>query len=174
VADEQTDTGTDETASTPTGGSDPVQAEVEKWKALARKHERESAAQAKRAQTLEDRDRTESEKAAARAEAAEKRAEAAETRALRGEIADDEGIKAAHRKYLSGSTEDELRESANGIRSDFADAYRETSPTSTRPGSPVRPVESLRPGKGGEAANPGDTDAWLRGLARSGRQTITR
>lgn len=94
-----------------------LSAEVEKWKALAKKHEarsRENADKAKRLDDLEEASKSELEKFQARAEKAEKELSAALASALRAEVANAKGVPAA---LLSGSTEDELNASADALLS---------------------------------------------------------
>lgn len=92
------------------------------WKAEARKHEqraKDNAAKAKaneaaaqRLAELEAANQTEAEKTAAKLADAEKRAAELELKALRAEVANAKGVPAA---LLSGSTQDELEESAEAL-----------------------------------------------------------
>lgn len=65
-----------------------------------------------RAKELEDRDKSEMQKATDRVTAAEARAEAAETRAMRIEVALDAGLTVAQAKRLSGTSRAELEADA--------------------------------------------------------------
>lgn len=138
-------------------GSDPAKddppevdhaAEHKKWKSLARKHEQQAKANAdaaKRLKDMEDKDKTEAQKAADRAAAAEKRAQDAEQKALRLEIASEKGVPAS---LLSGSTKEEMEESADALlefrgKSDDGDTSKNG-----------RPKEKLKPG-----ASPGGSDS---------------
>ena len=90
-------------------------AEVEKWKALSRKHEAASKANADKAKafdTLEEANKTELQKAADRAAAAETQLAQITARALRAEVAAAKGIPA---NLLSGSTQEELEASADAL-----------------------------------------------------------
>lgn len=101
---------------------DPA-AEVEKWKALARKHEqraKENADKARRLDEIEEASKTELEKAQARAEAAEKAMQEASLKALRAEIAAAKGVPV---NLLSGTTEDELNAAADALL-----AFKGTTP----------------------------------------------
>lgn len=110
---EPTEAATDTTEPAATEASD----DLEKWKALARKHEARAAAnadKAKRFDELEDANRSEIEKATARAEKAEKELEgirkAEQTATLRAEVAKAKGVDAA---LLRGETREELDEHAD-------------------------------------------------------------
>lgn len=99
-----------------TGGD--LQAEVDKWKAMARKHEgqaKQNAAAAKRLAELEDASKSDVERATAAATAAEKRAEAAELKASRYEVALDKGVPAKLMKFLTGSSVEEIEASADEL-----------------------------------------------------------
>lgn len=89
--------------------------EVEKWKAMARKHEEQSksnADKAKRLDALEEASKTETERLIARAEAAEKAAAEATAKALRADVATAKGVPAA---LLSGTTQEELEAAADAL-----------------------------------------------------------
>ena len=122
MSDEQTTETTDATATDahetvePTTKSeiDPA-AEAAKWKALARKHEEQSKAnadKAKRFDALEEASKSELEKAVARAEAAEKAAAEAASKVLRADVAAAKGVPA---NLLSGTTQDELEAAADAL-----------------------------------------------------------
>lgn len=94
-------------------------AEVEKWKALARKNEaraKENSDKAKRLDDLEEAQKSELEKLTARAEAAEakiaEREKADAARALAEEVAKEKGVSAS---VLRGSTKEELEAHADSI-----------------------------------------------------------
>lgn len=90
-------------------------AEVEKWKALARKNEqraKENADKAKRFDEFEESQKTEQQKLLERAELAEKALVAAEVARLRASIAATHGVPEA---LLTGSTEEALEESAQKL-----------------------------------------------------------
>ncbi len=141
------------------GNSTDWEAEAKKWKSLSRKHEgqaKENAAAAKELAALKDADKSELQKALDKAAAEAKRAEAAEARAARYEVAAELGIKSKHLKYLSGSTREEIEESARGILGDFPEAYKDAS-ADTDTGTPARPKERLRPGAA-PSEEPDETD----------------
>lgn len=99
----------------PVTGEKDWQAEAEKWKAFARKHEDTSKAnadKAKRFDDLEEASKSELQKAADRAAAAEAKVAEIEARALRAEVAAAKGIPAA---LLSGTTQEELEASADAL-----------------------------------------------------------
>ena len=90
-------------------------AQVDHWKAMARKNEqraKENAAAAAKLAEIEDAQKSESEKLLAKLEAAEQRAAAAEQARLRAEIAQSKGVPA---DLLSGSTEEEMSASADRL-----------------------------------------------------------
>jgi hypothetical protein len=98
-------------------------AEAAKWKALARKHEEQSKAnadKAKRLDALEEASKTELEKVTARAEAAEKAAAESALKALRADVASAKGVPAA---LLSGSSQEELEAAADALL-----AFKGTTP----------------------------------------------
>lgn len=99
----------------PATGDKDWQAEAEKWKQFARKHEEQSKANAEKARRLdelEEANKTELQKAADRAAAAEARAAEIEARAMRAEVAAAKGVPVA---LLSGSTVEELEASADAL-----------------------------------------------------------
>lgn len=114
----------DATVEAPTPPSAPVgdtpadkdwQAEAEKWKTFARKHEdaaKANADKAKRFDEFEESTKSEQQKLAERLEAAEARATELEGAKLRAEVAADKGVPA---NLLTGTTEDELRAAADAL-----------------------------------------------------------
>lgn len=112
--------------------------EIDKWKALARKHEQQAKANAEAArklQQIEDQGKTEIQKLTDRLAEAEKRSTDAEAKALRFEIATAKGVKA---RWLSGTTREELEAAAEEYLADHP-------PVNTGP-APTKPVEDLRGG----------------------------
>lgn len=148
------DDGDDDTDS----GADDLEAEVQKWKALARKHEKQAKANADKARQydeLEDSQKSELEKATGKAADAEKRATEAERRAQRLEVALDkapEGMPIAQvrklAKRLQGDSPEDLEADAEELFADFApsgDDTDEDDDTDDTSGS-RRPREKLKPG----------------------------
>lgn len=127
-------------------------AEAEKWKALARKHETNSKANAtaaKRLKEIEDADKSEADRAKEAATEAEQRATAAEGASLRLDVALDkapEGMSIAQvrklAKRLTGTTREEFEADAEELFADFAPSKDDDDDTSRR----ARPRERLRPG----------------------------
>lgn len=113
--------------------------EAEKWKALARKHEKEAKARAQKLQEIEDADKTEVQKATDKLAEAEKRAKEAEVRALRLEVAGAKGLSAAQAKRLVGSTKEELEADAD----EFLESIKSPDNSGAPPG---KPKENLRGG----------------------------
>lgn len=97
-------------------------------------------ASADRLKELEERDKSEAEKAAQRAEAAEKKLAEAESRALRLEIAHEKGLTPSQAKRLVGSSKEELEADAD----ELLEAFKSTDDRSDSPSR--RPKEKLRPG----------------------------
>ena len=103
------------TTSEPDKDSKDWQAEAEKWRAFARKHEdasKANAAKAKQFDEFEEANKTELQRSADRADAAEAKVAEIEARATRAEVAAAKGIPAA---LLSGSTQEELEASADAL-----------------------------------------------------------
>lgn len=101
----------------PDGGDD-----LRAMRTALRKANKEAADLRTRFKELEDRDKSETQRAADAAAAAEKRAEAAEARALRLEVATRKGLNAAQAKRLVGDTEEELEADADEILEAFKPA----------------------------------------------------
>jgi hypothetical protein len=114
------------------------------WKAEARKWEKrakENSDAAARLKELEDAQKTEQERLSENLTAAEKRAQEAELKAARLEVAAEKGLPQTSVKFLTGTTPEELAESAEELLallapSDPADNGR-------------RPKERLKPGSTG-------------------------
>lgn len=100
----------------PDMGTDPDwRAEAEKWKALSRKHEEQSKANADKARQfdeLAEAQKSEQQKLADRLADAERKAAEAELRALRADVAQAKGVPAG---LLSGSSAEELEASADAL-----------------------------------------------------------
>jgi membrane-associated HD superfamily phosphohydrolase len=115
TATETTETKPTATEDTSTTEETDWKAEAEKWKALSRKNEsraKENEAASKRLAEIEQEKLSEQEKLTQRAEAAEKRAAELEASVLRNTIAAEKGVPA---KLLTGTTEEELRASADEL-----------------------------------------------------------
>jgi len=98
--------------------AEPAEAELAKWKALARKHEAESnanKAKAKQFDALEESQKTELQKAADRALAAETALAEVTARALRAEIASAKQLPASALPLLTGTTKEEIEASADAL-----------------------------------------------------------
>lgn len=125
-----------------------LEAEVAKWKALARKHEgqaKSNAEAAKKVKEMEDASKSDIEKATAAQTAAEKRAEAAEAKALRYEIALEKNVPAKLIKFLGGNTEDEIKAAADELLEAVSPADTGGSTTGDKP------KEALRAGAAGSS-----------------------
>ena len=142
--DKSTDTEDDKKPDTGSGD------ELEKWKALARKHEKDAKANAKRAQELEDRDKTESQKAADRSTKAESDAAKANAEVLKLRVALKKGLSETQAKRLVGETEEELESDADELLESF-----KPSDDKGKPGS--KPTEDLK-GGGDPTEDPEEMD----------------
>lgn len=114
------------------GGTDTeptdLAAQVEKWKALARKHEgnwKATADKARQFDELTEAQKTELQKATDRATAAEAKAAEIEARATRAEVAAAKGVPA---NLLSGTTQEELEASADALLAFRGPATRSATP----------------------------------------------
>lgn len=153
--DATTDTDTESTSNTDEQQTGPdLTAEVEKWKALARKNEQRAKANAEAADrlaALEEQDKTEVQKLTDKATAAETRAAAAEMAGLRLEVALDkapEGMSVAQvrklAKRLAGTTREDLEADADELFADFA---TDDDDSTNDPDPSRRPKEKLRGGR---------------------------
>ena len=134
------------------------QAEAEKWKSLSRKNEdraRENAEKAKRLDELEEKSKSEIQKAIEAREAAEKRASALEVKVLRASIASAKGVDA---DLLTGSTEEEITAAADRLL-----AWRGQA-------TPARPPASTSSSDAGEK---GDLVGQARQLTRDDLKGMT-
>lgn len=156
-------------SSTPPARADKDwQAETEKWKALARKHEKAVAdllPLADKAKELEDASRTDLERATAEAQGHLARADKAEGELLRLRVALRKGLTETQAKRLVGATEDELEADADDLMASFrpkVDTEPEPDPEPAEPARDDRrrrPQERLRPGAVPEAdTEPEETD----------------
>lgn len=142
----------------------PADADVAKWKALARKHEtaaKANADAAKRLAEIEDAQKSEQERANERAQAAEKRLNELQSANARLRAATVYGIPAELVDLLGEGTDEQISERAELLAARLAAVAPPTAPTAP---PATRPVESLKPGAapaGGEQ----DPNAWLRNLA---------
>ena len=93
---------------------------------------------AKRAQELDEAQKTETQRATEALTAAEQRAVAAEAKLMRAEVATEKGLTAAQAKRLVGGTREELLADA--------DDYLASLPQATTPPANRTPVAALRPG----------------------------
>ncbi|EME14802.1 hypothetical protein [Rhodococcus triatomae] len=101
------------------------QAEADKWKALARKHEDQSKANADKARQFDEiteAQKTELERALEAAAQATARAEASELRQLRAEVAAETGVPL---NLINGTTAEEMAASAAAVL-EFRDSQKHT------------------------------------------------
>lgn len=175
----------DEAVSAPDDGGDPLAralADAAKWKdtvlkAEARANKERAAAKANAAAAaklaaIEDRDKTELQRATDRALQAEKLASEWETRHHRTLAAAQHDIPPGLIDLITGSSEDETTASAEALAAaineratDIAAATARANGAAGQPQRPpsTRPVESLRPGAvPAGAADNNDPNAWIR------------
>lgn len=141
--------------------TDPA-AEVDKWKALARKHEQQSrlnADAAARLAQLEDAQKSEAEKTAERLTKAEQRAVDAEARALRREIALEHKLSTDDAGLLDSVT-DETAMRALAARLAGVEEDRKSADADRRKQGNVVPSE----GKTTHPPKPNDVAAFTRQL----------
>jgi hypothetical protein len=120
-----------------------VSAELEKWKALARKNEqraKENANAAQRLSEIEEANKSEFEKLAERAAAAEARADQIELSAARNEIALQKGLTPSQAKRLVGTTREELAADADDLLADLKASAPSVAPSSDAQGKQGEPV----------------------------------
>ena len=130
------------------------QAEADKWKALARKHETEAKnlrPLADKAKELEDAGKSDLERLTADLQAHQARASQAESELLRLRVAMRKGLTETQARRLVGSNEDELEADADDLLASFRPAPVEEPEVVDEPGperdqARRRPQERLRPG----------------------------
>lgn len=134
------------------GGAD-LQKEIDKWKALARKHEDQAKANKAELDKLVaagDASKSDTEKMAAELAALRARADEADARALRAEVAQAKGLTPAQAKRLQGATKEELEADADELLQAFkpadSDDGADSESGSARKPASTRPRENLRPG----------------------------
>ena len=147
--------GAGEGGDNPDGGT--VEQQLEKWKALSRKHEGQAKANAKAAERLaqlEDANKTELERAKERADRAEAAAKDADARAMRLEVAQAKGLSLSLATRLQGATREELEADADELLKEMKPAGNGGSGGTPGHG---RPRENLRSGAA-PGAEPEDND----------------
>lgn len=152
MADTDTET-TEETTEVEGTTDDTAQAEIEKWKALARKHEgraKENADAAKRLKELEDEGKSDLERLQAQLAEATTRADKAEAKSLRLEVAAAKGLTPAQAKRLVGATAEELEADADELLSSFSTDTGGDGDAGSG-GASGRPQERLRSGASNDA-----------------------
>lgn len=101
--------------STETKTPEQLAAEVEKWKAMSRKHEAASQAladKAKKFDAIEEANKTEAQRLLDRVEAAEAKVKEAEVRAMRAEVATAKGVPV---NLITGTTAEEMEAAADAL-----------------------------------------------------------
>lgn len=111
------------------------------WQQKVAKANREAAALRRRLKDIEDKDKSESQRATEAAQEAVARAEKAERELLRLTIASEKGLTPKQARRLTGDTEDELRADADDLVAEFGTTTSTSSNPQTR-----KPAEALRGG----------------------------
>lgn len=122
--------------------------------------EKSTAELTERLKAFEDAGKTELEKLTGRVSSAEQERDGLKAELLRFTVADELGIQPAHRKYLTGATDRQIRQSAEGILADFAGSYTPQARV-----GPRTPVEALTASPGSASTGDADPNAWLRQMA---------
>lgn len=156
----------DETAADTDPADKDWQAEAEKWKAHARKHEdqaKANSAAAKRLAEIEAANKTAEEKAAEARATAERERDDARLALLRRDVAEDAGLPRTWADRLRGTTKEELEADAKQLAKDLEPAAKPTT---------ARPVPDLKsaalPASGTTPSTSGQVDDWIRRQARRG------
>jgi hypothetical protein len=145
------------------------QGEAEKWKALARKHEKAAAdlkPLAEKARELEDAGKSDLERLTAELQSHQSRAQKAETDLIRLRVALRKGLSEVQAKRLLGNTEEELESDADDLLASFKpvepappEEKAEDEEPDRDPNPRRRPQERLRPGAVPDAdTEPVETD----------------
>jgi hypothetical protein len=136
-----------ETSKKPETGDPPdpqaLQAEVDKWKALARKNEqraKENADAASKLTVLEDQQKSELQKLTEKAEQATRDAEAAQLKLLRLEVASAKGLTPLQAQRLQGGTRDEIESDADDLLAAFKPAEPTKPPAGDKPKARLQPA----------------------------------
>lgn len=138
--------------------------EVEKWKALARKHEGQAKANAdaaKRLAELEDAQKSEAQRLEERAAAAERERDEVRVELTRLRMATRYGIAEDDLDLLGSGSDEEIESRAKRLAERFA-----ATPAATVPGKPTESMRSLKSGSTGEEPSTDGND-WFRRFAGS-------
>jgi len=147
----------------PEGDGPDLAAEVEKWKALARKHEarsKEGQAAVDELAKLKDRDKTELQKAIDRVAELEKDLAQERTDRMREAVGRRKSLSDAQVRRLQGTTEEELETDADELMAAFKPPDPPDNDDPSRHGNGSRqgtPTPRLRPGAVPDA-QPDETD----------------
>ena len=150
-------------------------AEAEKWRNLARKHERKHLAalgfqskeeldalreRAQKYAEIEEAQKSEIQKATERAQEYERQLREVRVANARLIAAATYNIPPELIDHLAGSTEDEINASAEALARFLEEQQKKAAPASQQ-----RPVEALKPGAAPASATPPSPDAWIRAMA---------
>lgn len=141
--------------------------QVKHWQRTAQRHERtarDNSAAARELQTLKDASKTELERAVSAQQAAEHERDAVRTQHARTVAASAHGLDPEFADFLSGSTEDEINESAETLNTLIEKAAQKLAGQTQQngggrvSGGTRRPVESMRPGAAPAGARPANSN----------------
>lgn len=141
------------------------QAEADKWKNLARKHEEQAksnADAAKRLTAMEEAQKSAEQKAAEARASAEKERDQARLELLKRDVADAAGLPKSWAARLVGSTKEELEADAKEMAKDLP---KPSGPTPSRPVADLKPA-ALAAGDKSTGSSSADIDNWIRQRAR--------
>lgn len=141
--------------------------EAEKWKSQSRKNEAQAKANAEAARRLaelEEKDKSEADKAAQKLADAEARASASELRLLKLEVGAEKGLTQDQAKRLVGATREDLESDADELIEAFGVNQAEDDEEEDQAPPERQPRENLRPGRKGNADLPLNSDPLLNTL----------
>lgn len=150
-----------------TGKSDKdesTHAEVQKWRSLARKHEREAKARAAKLREYEDANKSEAQRLQDSASEFKTRAERAEAALRRREIAEERAPAHATPKQIAWVARRIAGESDEDFETDADDLFAQITPAPPKekeapPKTAGRPRERLRPGNADPEEDDEEMDA---------------
>ncbi len=145
----------------PDKGDDGPHPELAKWKALARKHEREAKARAAKLREYEDANKSEAQRLADSASEFKTRAEKAESALRRREIAEERAPAHATPKQIAWVARRIAGESDEDFETDADDLFAQIAPAPAKESAPKtsqRPKERLRPGNADPEEDEEETD----------------
>lgn len=123
-----------------------LQEELQKWRSLARKHERQAKDVSGRLKKYEDQNKTEAERLQEAAQESRTRAERAELNLRRREIAEERAPEHATLAQIKAVAKRLSGESDEDLEADADELFALLAPEPAKPRTPSRPRERLRGG----------------------------